>query len=173
MRTLTASAVIGGSALVLGSLGTAVAVSSSGRTVHVCAGKNGALRAASHCAKGERPITLGEQGPQGIQGPQGVAGLKGDTGATGVSGYYISTVQQQVTDPGTYTVTAECVHVPPLGDTPVAQGTVLGGGGSGAAITGEVPTARVPLGAPAAYAVTFAVSAPATLAAYAICATVS
>lgn len=172
MRTLTASAVIGGSALVLGSLGTAVAVSSSGRTVHVCAGKNGALRAASHCAKGERSITLGEQGPQGIQGPAGVEGAAGTPGRDGVSGWALRSVSQDVSAPGTYTVVAKCVGL----TAPVPVGTVFGGGGSGAPIVGEVPTGIASDAAgitPAQFAVTFAVSSPTTLVAYAICAQAS
>ena len=69
---------------VVGASGDAVAATSS---VSACAGKNGKLRLASSCKRGERSVQLlvapGDTGPAGAPG---APGPKGDTGTTGPKG---------------------------------------------------------------------------------------
>jgi hypothetical protein len=75
---------------------TALAVSVSGVTyasipqaaaqIHACKGKNGALRIAKTCGKGESAVTWNKKGPKGNTGPAGPAGAAGATGAAGPTG---------------------------------------------------------------------------------------
>lgn len=63
------------------------ATSKSSGVIQGCANKkNGALRLASKCRKGEQSVRWGVQGPEGLSGPAGPSGVQGAVGPQGVRG---------------------------------------------------------------------------------------
>jgi hypothetical protein len=77
-------------ALLLAGGGLAIAGGTNNPTIRACANKrNGALRVARKCRRGERAVSwnkVGPQGPRGLIGPTGAAGAPGQPGATGAQG---------------------------------------------------------------------------------------
>src|SRR4051794_10472909 len=75
--------------IALGGVGIASITGSDG-VINACyAKKSGAVRvvkAGKKCAKGEKPISWNQQGPQGPPGAQGAPGAQGTPGAQGVAG---------------------------------------------------------------------------------------
>src|SRR5438552_10051955 len=74
-------------AVLLAAGGVGWAATGSGATIHACYKKRGgALRIASRCRRGERPLGWNQIGPAGARGPAGRRGATGATGAQGAKG---------------------------------------------------------------------------------------
>ncbi len=89
-RHLTYPKVAATLAVFLAAGGAAWAASSSPGVIRACYKKHGgALRVASRCKRGEKPLSWSQIGPRGVAGAagaKGTTGLRGAPGATGATG---------------------------------------------------------------------------------------
>lgn len=88
---VSSSAVVVGAAVVavVGGGAYAISATTASKTIAACANRRTRLlRLAPRkgCAKNERSVSWGQQGPAGPSGPAGPAGVKGDAGAAGSAG---------------------------------------------------------------------------------------
>ena len=138
-------------------------------TLKACAGKDGALRVAKRCRRGERRFRLvaeptprapkgdpgpkgdagaggpkGEAGAAGSPGPQGAIGAKGDTGATGAVGATGATGQQGTANAGTCPAANAVKGVLANGDLTCTQ-LPFYNAGAGLDLAGSVFSLEVPL----------------------------
>lgn len=149
---------IAAGAIAVPAAGAVTITSRSTGPVHLCAATTtGALRAAAHCERSERALSVDRRGPAGPVGP------------AGMSGYHIVTNTYTVVTASTWSVDATC---------PAGQ-HVLGGGGTPAVTdgsTGDPNAARLIMSFPIGentWRVAFAAPAGILIQAYAICASVT